>query len=50
MSPGGNIVDQGTHEELLGRCENYQELYRLQFSSPDPLEEALEEDAAKADA
>ncbi len=35
----GNMVDAGSHEELLDRCELYQRLYRLQFKggeiSPD---------------
>ena len=35
----GRILDQGTHEELLDRCAEYQRLYQLQFSSPEALEE-----------
>jgi ABC-type multidrug transport system fused ATPase/permease subunit len=27
----GHIADQGTHEELLGRCEVYREIYESQF-------------------
>lgn len=27
----GNLVDRGTHEELLHRCEIYQEIYHSQF-------------------
>ena len=27
----GEIVDMGTHSELLERCERYQTLYNLQF-------------------
>ncbi|MFA6910613.1 MAG: ATP-binding cassette domain-containing protein, partial [Candidatus Cloacimonadaceae bacterium] len=30
---GGNIIDSGSHEELLQRCERYQTLYNLQFNS-----------------
>ena len=28
---GGSIVDIGTHEELLGRCPVYQDIYRSQY-------------------
>jgi ABC-type multidrug transport system fused ATPase/permease subunit len=28
---GGRIIDQGTHEELTGRCELYRELARKQL-------------------
>jgi subfamily B ATP-binding cassette protein MsbA len=28
----GQIIDKGTHEELLERCERYQYLYNLQFA------------------
>lgn len=27
----GRIADQGTHEELLGRCDVYREIYESQF-------------------
>ena len=27
----GSILDSGTHEELMGRCEFYQELFRAGF-------------------
>lgn len=27
----GGIIDSGTHDELLGRCELYHQLYRTQF-------------------
>jgi len=27
----GRVVDQGTHEELLNRCDLYRNLYELQF-------------------
>ena len=30
----GNIVEQGTHEELLARQEFYYELYQSQFLLP----------------
>jgi len=30
----GGIVDHGTSQELLGRCELYQELYKKQFEMP----------------
>lgn len=29
----GEIVDQGTHEELLSRCELYKKLYELEFAT-----------------
>ncbi|MEZ0275534.1 MAG: ABC transporter ATP-binding protein, partial [Roseimicrobium sp.] len=29
----GEVVDMGSHEELLARCELYQRLYQLQFAS-----------------
>lgn len=29
----GRIVDTGTHQELLQRCEDYQRLYHLQFQT-----------------
>lgn len=28
---GGRIVDSGTHQELLGRCDLYRKLYEMQF-------------------
>ncbi len=28
---GGDILDSGTHDELMARCERYQTLYNLQF-------------------
>ena len=28
----GHIGDMGTHEELLGRCEEYREIYEQQMS------------------
>lgn len=28
----GRIIDTGSHEELLGRCQRYQTLYNLQFN------------------
>jgi subfamily B ATP-binding cassette protein MsbA len=28
----GRIVDQGRHEELLGRCALYTRLYAMQFN------------------
>ncbi len=31
----GRILDSGTHEELLGRCDLYRRLYRIQFEEPD---------------
>jgi ATP-binding cassette, subfamily B, bacterial MsbA len=29
---GGKIIDMGSHEELLARCQRYQTLYNLQFN------------------
>ncbi|HMM39178.1 MAG TPA: ABC transporter transmembrane domain-containing protein [Desulfovibrio sp.] len=29
---GGRVLDQGRHEELLGRCDLYARLYHMQFS------------------
>jgi subfamily B ATP-binding cassette protein MsbA len=29
----GEIVDQGTHDELLNRCELYKKLYELEFAT-----------------
>ncbi len=29
----GKIIDQGKHEELLGRCDLYTKLYNIQFNS-----------------
>ena len=29
---GGKVVDMGTHEELLARCQRYQTLYNMQFN------------------
>jgi ABC-type multidrug transport system fused ATPase/permease subunit len=26
----GNVVDQGTHEELLSKCKVYQSLYQME--------------------
>ena len=37
----GQVVDCGTHAELLSRCASYERLYRLQFS----VDEAVEEGA-----
>jgi ABC-type multidrug transport system fused ATPase/permease subunit len=31
---GGAVVDQGTHEELIGREGTYRTLYRAQFTTP----------------
>lgn len=31
----GEIVDQGTHEELINRCELYKKLYDLEFTTSD---------------
>ena len=31
MLEDGELVDSGTHEELLGRCTVYQEIYYSQF-------------------
>jgi ABC-type multidrug transport system fused ATPase/permease subunit len=31
---GGRIIEQGTHEELLGVQSHYAELYRIQFGQP----------------
>ncbi len=31
----GQILDSGTHEELLGRCDLYRRLYHIQFEEPD---------------
>ena len=28
----GRVIDVGTHDELLGRCELYHHLYTTQFS------------------
>ena len=33
----GEVVDHGTNQELLGRCELYQELYKKQFEMPSEL-------------
>ncbi|MEZ4594879.1 MAG: hypothetical protein R3D55_27615, partial [Chloroflexota bacterium] len=37
----GDIVEQGTHEELLARGDFYAELYNSQFERPDELETAV---------
>jgi ABC-type transport system involved in cytochrome bd biosynthesis fused ATPase/permease subunit len=31
----GSVVDVGTHNELLARCELYQRLASMQFKEPD---------------
>ncbi|MBN2473204.1 MAG: ABC transporter ATP-binding protein [Pirellulales bacterium] len=30
----GQILDAGTHDELLGRCDLYRRVYRIQFEEP----------------
>ncbi len=42
----GRILDAGTHDELLARCELYQRLYRIQFEAP--AESTLERPGAAA--
>jgi ATP-binding cassette subfamily B protein len=36
----GRIVERGSHEELLARGGRYADLYRTQFTAPDPTEPA----------
>lgn len=36
----GRIVDQGRHEELLGRCELYTRLYSMQFQNDETAADA----------
>ena len=31
----GRILDRGTHDELLGRCELYRRLHQIQFEEPE---------------
>ncbi len=38
----GEILDKGSHDDLMERNVEYQRLYHLQFSRPDELEEALD--------
>jgi len=45
----GRILDRGTHDELLGRCELYAKLYSLNFQDePPPAQSEGDETAAPA--
>ncbi len=45
---GGQIAEQGTHEELLARGGHYAELYRLQFGGGAPVEKPAPESRISA--
>ena len=41
LTSGGVVVDVGRHEEMLGRCTEYQELVRRQIATFDGDAEPL---------
>ena len=40
MMADGRVLDVGRHEELVDRCEQYRQLYELQYAEPTPPAEA----------
>ena len=39
---GGNVVEAGTHQELVAARGLYHRLYSIQFQDPAPLKEATQ--------
>ena len=46
MMEHGDIVEQGSHEQLLAQRGAYYELYQSQFKGTDENEDAAEQEAA----
>lgn len=42
MLEDGRMMGIGKHEELLGNCEVYREIYESQYQKPEEKEESYE--------